>query len=211
MKFYAIEQRGEEWHKLRLGHPTASQFGRIISGTTGNLKKATSELYMAELVAERIFKRPMHRDISNIPAVRHGTETEPEAARALEERIGPLQPGGFMTDDLGRYGASPDGLLVAGNRRELAEIKSPHEIPQHVRTLLYGISDDHRAQVQGQLLVSGYDVCHFWSFHASCPSYYRRVERDDPFLRKLDTLLDDFCRELEENYQRALAMGAWGT
>lgn len=211
MKFYPIEQRGDEWHAKRLGRPTASQFHRIISGITGNKAKEPWKGYQAELVAERIFGRQMGRDLSGNRAVQHGVVTEPEAAQALAERIGPFQPGGFFTDDAERYGASPDGLIEKDNRREICEIKSPYELPNHVKTLLYGVGDDHRAQIQGQLWVSESDVCHFWSFHPDAPAFYARVERDDPFMRKLDYLLDEFVAELAINHARALEMGAWRT
>lgn len=209
MIFEPIEQRSQRWYELRLGKPTASQFDRIISGTTGNKAKEPWKLYQGQLVAEKIFGRPMGRDLSRNPAVQHGVATEPEAARALMEKIGPFQPGGFFIDDHQRYGASPDGIIEKGNRRELVEIKCPEQIPQHVKNLLYGAGFDHRPQIQGQLWISGADICHFWSYHPDCPPYYQKVERDDPFMRKLDDLLDEFCRDLEINYQRALAAGEW--
>lgn len=210
MKFTPIEHHSEGWYKKRLGMPTASQFGRIITPGGSFKMSAQAPLYKAELIAERIFGRQMERDISDLPAVRHGVETEAEAVRMLEERIGPLLPGGFWTDDAERYGCSPDRFLMKGNRREVAEVKCPYEIPRHIKNLLYGPDDSYRAQLQGQLLITRADVAHFWSFHPNCPPAYKRVERDEPFLRVLDTLLDQFCDELESDYQRALAAGVWG-
>lgn len=209
MKFEPIEQRSDAWYAKRLGKPTASQFDRIIT-PGGRLKLSDkAPLYIAELIGERIFKRPMHRDVSNNRAVQHGAATEPEAARALMERIGPFEPGGFFSDDDERYGASPDGLLIKGNRNELIEIKCPYEMPNHIRNLLFGLDDKYRAQVQGQLLISKFDVVHFWSYHPDCPPFYQKVEKDEPFMRTLDTLLDQFCELLEENYQKALKIGGW--
>lgn len=209
MKFTPIEQRSGEWIAARLGKPTASQFHRIIQPGRA-IRSTQADLYMSELIAERIFGRPMGKDISKIPAVEHGRETEPEAFAALEDRIGPILPGGWMTDDAERYGCSPDGIHVLGNRKELVEIKCPESIPRHVCSLLFE-PEDHRAQVQGQLLISNSDVVHFWSYHPDCPPAYRRIERDEPFIRALDNLLDQFCAELEANYLRALKMGAWQT
>lgn len=209
MKFHAIEQRTEGWDKLRLGRPTASQFDRIVTPGGSNRMSDKAPLYKAELIAERIFGRPMQKDISHYEAVRWGVEYEPKARAALEERIGPIMPGGFMTDDDGRYGASPDGVVIKGNRRELVEIKCPYEIPRHVRNLLYGPGNDYRGQLQGQLLISKFDVVHFYSYHPDCPPSYEKVEKDEPYMRVMDRLLDQFCAELEEDYQRALKMGEW--
>lgn len=210
MKFYSIDHRSEEWFGKRRGIPTASQFGRII--TPAGRPSEQAPLYEAELIAERIFNRPMGRDISGIPAVRHGVQTEAEAAEVLEGILGEtLQPGGFMTDDGERYGASPDRLIVRGNSREIIEIKCPFEIPQHIKNLLFGPDNNHKAQVQGQLLISGYDAAHFFSYHPQCPPKYVRIERDEKFIRALAAILVEFCERLEVDYQRALAMGAWGT
>lgn len=209
MKFEPIEQRSDDWYKRRLGRPTASQFDRIITAGGRNKLSDKAPLYMAELIGERIFKRQMHRDISNHPAVRHGIETEPQAAAALMERIGPFEPGGFFSDDDVRYGCSPDGILIKGNRKELIEIKCPYEIPNHIRNLLFGLDDKYRAQVQGQLFISKFDCVHFWSYHPDCPPAYYKIDKDEPFMRVLDTLLDQFCEQLEENYQKALAIGGW--
>lgn len=209
MKFYRLDHRSEAWHAQRRGMPTASQFGRII--TPAGKPSSQAPLYEAELIAERIFDRPMGRDISNIPAVRHGVETEPEAADVLAGMLSvELEPGGFMTDDAGRVGCSPDRLITAGNRRELIEIKCPYEIPVHIRNLLFGPPDDHKAQIQGQLMISGYDSAHFLSYHSLCPPLYVRIERDETFIGALAQILMDFCRRLDADHQRALQMGVWG-
>lgn len=210
MKFTPIEQRSDEWLKRRLGMPTASQFHRIIQPGRA-IRSKQADLYMSELIAERIFQRPMGKDVSGVSAVRYGIETEPEAAEVLADILGvELKAGGFMTDDAERYGCSPDGLIITGNRREIAEIKCP-EIPRHICNLLFGPDDNYRAQVQGQLLISGFDAVQFFSYRSDCPPRHIRIERDEPFIRALDNVLDQFCEELEANHQRALAAGAWGT
>lgn len=209
MIFYPLEHRSEEWHAKRRGMPTASQFGRII--TPSGKPSSQAPLYEAELIAERIFDAPMRRDVSNIPAVRHGIETEREAAEVLSAVLGvELEPGGFMTDESGRVGCSPDRLIYHGNRHELVEIKCPYEIPNHVRNLLFGPNDDYRAQIQGQLLISGYDRAHFLSYHPKCPPKYVPIERDEGFIQALAQVLAQFCDRLEADYERALAMGEWG-
>lgn len=209
MIFEPIEQRSDAWLKKRLGRPTASQFNRIF--TAGGKPSTQAPLYMSELIGERIFQRPLGKDIRNIPAVQYGVETEPEAAKMLAEILGvDIAPGGFMTDDAERYGCSPDGLIVTGNRREAVEIKCP-EIPRHICNLLFGPGDDYRPQVQGQLLISGFDAVNFFSYRHDSPPYHKRVERDEPYMRALDAVLDQFCEDLEINYRRALEMGAWGT
>ena len=203
-----IEQRTEEWRKARLGMPTASQFDRVV--TPKGVLSEKRYLYAGELIAERIFGRSMAKDVSRYEAVKWGVEHEDEAANALAERIGELQPGGFWTDNdiKPRYGASPDRLLIHGNRQEVCEIKCP-QIPTHVRNVLFGMPDEHRTQIQGQLLVSGFDLAHFWSYHPDCPPCYEKVPRDERFIEALRRGLDEFCDELDKAERRARKMGGW--
>ena len=209
MKFEQLEHRSDAWYLRRLGLPTASQFHRIT--TPAGRPSAQAPLYEAELIGERIFKRPLGKDVSNIPAVRYGIETEAEAAQMLENILGiKLEPGGFMMDDRGRYGASPDRLLVSGNRREITEIKCP-EIPRHIANLLFGPDDAYKVQLQGQLLVSGFDVVHFFSYRSDCPPLHMKIERDDRLINSMKSILEEFCDNLEADYKRALNIGAWST
>ena len=214
MIFEPLEHRSDDWYKKRLGMPTASQFHRIVTlGGKAEIpgRSKMAERYIGDLVAERIFKRSMQKDISYLEAVKWGVEHEDKAAALLEEHIGPLQPGGFMTDrpQKPRYGASPDRILAKGNRREVCEIKCPFEIPRHVKNLLFGADTEHWPQLQGQLLISGYECVHFYSYHPDCPPYYERVPRDEVFINNLRDLLDKFCAELDEAEMKARRMGGW--
>ena len=213
---HAAEQRTDEWYALRLGKPTASQFGRIISrretkaGYSYGLKKETSHLYLAELVGERIFGRRMQKDISHYAAPKHGIETEPKSANILAQELGvDLRQTGFMTDDDNKYGASPDRVILEGNRAELVEIKCPYEIPQHLKRLVYGIDDNDYAQVQGQLLVSGYSGVHFYSYREDCPPYYTVIPRDEGYIAALRRILEEFCAEIDAAEFRLRAMHGW--
>ena len=208
--WHADEQRTEGWYEKRLGKPTASQFSKII--TPKRLQKSTSwDEYMARLVAERIFKRSFERDISGDFAVRWGVEHEAEARDALQQQLGrEIRQTGFCTNDAQRYGCSPDGVIDHGNYKELAEIKCP-QIPRQVETLLFDLDDDYKAQLQGQLLITGYQSVVFFSYHPDCPSKLIEVGRDEKFITALSALLDEFCHDLELNYRRAKNMGVWKT
>lgn len=61
MILHDVEQRSEAWHALRLGIPTASRFGDILTAR-GDLRTGeTPKKYAAELVAERILGVPTQR------------------------------------------------------------------------------------------------------------------------------------------------------
>jgi hypothetical protein len=216
MKFLDIEQRTEAWDNARLGKPTASQFDRIIgerttkTGITRSLKPEGAKTYEAQLLAERIFKVPFGPNLSENRAVQYGVEREPEARHKLEEELGigtEILPGGFFTTDDGRIGASPDGRVLGGNIKELVEIKCP-QVPQHIKTMLYG-PDDYMAQIQGQLFISGYDLCHFYSWRHDCPPVHLRIEPDLAYFRDLERLLAEFCERLDEHHRALARMDGW--
>ena len=217
MTFWDIEQRTEAWYTARLGLPTASQFDRIIgerttkTGVTRSLKPEGSKTYGAELIAERLFKRPFSKDLSRNEAVQYGVEHEAEARTKLEEHIGigtQILHGGFFTDEAKRVGCSPDGRILGGNSRELIEIKCP-QIPMQIKTHLYGI-EDYWPQLQGQLLITGFDMIHFYSWRHDCPPYYERVLPDRAYMADLMRLLTEFCVQVDLGEQECRAKGTWG-
>jgi exodeoxyribonuclease (lambda-induced) len=100
---------------------------------------------------------------------------------------------GFCTTDDGRYGASPDRFVGEDG---LLEVKCPtHGV--HVGYLLHGtIAASYWPQVQGQLLVTGRKWSDVISYHPDLPMALIRVERDEEYIAKLSSALDQFCAKL---------------
>jgi hypothetical protein len=119
-----------------------------------------------------------------------------------------LEGGFFGADSADPYGASPDGRIIKGNRQELAEIKCP-QVPMQIRTLIYGLDDDYMAQIQGQLLISQFDFCHFYSYRHDCPAYYTKVYPDPQWQADLARVLAEFCDGLNRHAAQAKAMDGW--
>jgi len=199
-----VEQGSAQWLALRIGKPTSSDFHRIIT-PTGKLSTQSKD-YAHRLVAERLLNRTLD-SIDGLKWVEHGRESEEAAAKqfGFEEEV-KLRRVGFITTDNGKIGASPDRLV--DERNEAVEIKccSPQV---HIGLLLEGFDRKHYPQVQGQLLVGEFDCVTRYAWHAELPSVLDRTYRDEPFISKLRTALDQFTDELEEMYQRALASGAF--
>lgn len=208
MKTFDIEQRSDEWKRRRLGKPTASQFDRIIQPKY--LKQSVSyKQYLCELVYERYWKKPWERfPNGRVPqAVQDGIDREPHAA-AQFQALHPveLETIGFVTDDRERYGCSPDRLIR--NKNEIVEIKCPTE-PTHIRYMVYGVEDAYYAQIQGQLLIGGWERCHFYSYHPEMAEVRIPVERDEKFIAALAGLLEQFCNELDLAERIVREKGCW--
>lgn len=214
MKVHRIEQGTPEWKKLRLGIPTASWFHLLITPTGKPTDNRERKKYLYRLVAERILQQPMPDSFVN-SWMERGNDLEEAAARALSKRIGSaLLPGGFVTDDKCRAGCSPDRLVTSGKRFEACEVKVPTPWV-HIGNMLDGPNggfrdthspDKYKAQVQGQMLIGGFQSVHFFSWNPGLPPVYVQTLPDERYIRNLDTLLGLFLEELDatEHYVRKM-------
>lgn len=204
-KLYYCEQGTEEWHALRLGIPTASEFDKIVT-PKGKLS-TQSEKYMHWLLASWVVGKPLESFESDF--MRRGKEYEPQARDAFALDFDTdVQDIGFITNDAGTIGCSPDGLV--GDDACL-ELKVP--APQtHIGYLLTrSIGEDYRVQVQGQLYVAERDHAFIQSYCPGLPgtasSVVIKVGRDEKFIGELRPALDSFVEimlrareKLEQTY-----------
>lgn len=197
MKIIDVPQLSPEWFEARRGIPTASQFSRIITAKTGKLAAASDE-YICELIAERMSLVPA-ADWPMNAAMRHGVEFEAEARRWFEFEAGfEVAQVGLVMSECGRFGCSPDGLIVDGSGVFAAglELKCPQG-KTHVKYLLDGtLPDEYRCQVHGCLAVTGLPLWHFVSYAPGFPPLHVRVEADE-FTTKLRAALGDFDARLK--------------
>lgn len=188
-----ITQNTPEWHKVRLGLPTASAFDQLITPVKGD-PSASADPYENRLVAERITGDPID-DFGGTQWTERGHELEPEAVAYYEMIKGiDVTHGCFATDDAGTYGASPD--CFAGDDG-LLEIKclAPHT---HVGMLLNPKADrKHYPQLQGQLLVTNKEWVDILFYHPKLPKLIIRVERDIEYISKLRTAIDSCLANVE--------------
>ena len=203
-KIYRCEQGSMEWYRLRMGKPTSSMFHKIIT-PTGKISEQRYD-YMFKLIAERLLKESMDQALST-EWVQRGKELEPDAVRQfmLVNEV-ELEPVGFVTSDDGELGCSPDRLVH--NKAQCVEVKCPAPWTQ-VKYMLDGPGPDYKPQVQGQLYVGGFDVCHFYSYHPRTPAVHIETYPDAHFQAAMRNQLDQFLDELAEYEERARAKGAY--
>lgn len=193
MRIIDCEQHSPEWYAARLGIPTASEFGSIITPKKREYA-AAAQGYIDRLIDECV--RPSaDRSWGSNRHTERGNTLEPEARDfyAFERDVVPRQVGFILSDD-GTIGCSPDSLIESDGG---LEIKCP-DGPTHVRWLRAGgLPDDHKPQVHGSLIVTGRA---WWDFLSYCPGYppiLVRVTPDD-FTAALRAHLQRFLREYAE-------------
>jgi hypothetical protein len=205
---HRVEQGTVDWHRVRLGIPTASQFHRIITPKEGKFSKQARP-YMYRLVAERMLSQAFEDDLERVEWIEKGAINEPRAARAFMDRFKiTLDRVGFITDNHARWGCSPDALTIAHSKAAIVEIKCPQPWTQMGR-LLDGMDEKYRPQVQGQLYIAELDRAHFFSWHEQMPAFHVLTERDEEYIARLADALLQFNAELIKQTNHARKMGVY--
>jgi len=185
-----ISQGSEAWFQAKLGVPSASNFSRILT-SRGAISKSRAG-YIDELIAEKITGQPTYHRITDEMA--EGTRRESESRQFFEliHGVEIKQVGMIYPDEEKRFLASPDGL---GEGYGL-ELKNP--LPK----TLVGykrkgvLPNEYVLQVQGSLLVSGFDYWWFMAYYSPELFFEIKVVRDELLIGKLRKALDEFCLEL---------------
>ena len=172
-------QGSDEWLQSRLGKPTASNFGKLITPTG---KGSTSaEAYINELIAQRITGE-LPEFYTN-SAMERGNELEPAAKDLYEFTTGfEVVEVGLCLHDEFECGASPDGLIDDDGGIEI-KCPLPHT---HVAYLRDGnMPLKYVPQIQGCLWITQREWWDFMSYHPSMEDLVVRVYRYEAYIKKL--------------------------
>lgn len=194
------EQRSPEWYAARLGRATASRFNDVMARTKSGYS-AQRKNYKAELVVETLTGE--QADFHSSAAMQWGTDYEPVARLAYTLETGNnVEETGFWVDDEIGAGASPDGFV---GKDGLLEIKCPNT-STHLETLeRKEVPYQYRAQVQGQMWITGRKWCDFVSYDPRLPENAQmiiiHVERDDEYIKNLANEVEQFMLEVVEQVE----------
>ena len=192
-----VIQQSNEWFAARLGKVTASRVADVIAKTKTGYS-ASRDNYMAQLICERLTGQ-QGESFTNA-AMTHGTETEPLARSAYENRRSLLvKEVGFINHPrIEMSGASPDGLVADDG---LVEIKCPNTAT-HIDTLLsQKVPTKYITQMQWQMLCCQRKWCDFVSFDNRLPEnlqlFVQEVEFDPEYCAMLEKEVSQFLAELD--------------
>jgi len=192
MRIIECDQRSAEWLEARRGIPTASSADKIVTSRGEPSKQALGYLYA--LAAERIagIREPSYMSAAMEEGIAREEESRQVYAMLREVEVEEV---GFCLSDCGRYGCSPDGLV---DEDGLVELKNPSGKVAVEYLIGNKLPTAYVQQIQWQLLVTGRKFCDFVSYYPGLPTLIVRVERDEPFLEKLEKELISFCNKLDE-------------
>jgi len=196
MEIFTCEQNSPEWIACRLGLVTASRFATVMAeGRKGTESKTRAE-YMRKLAGEILTGEPM--DSYQNAHMERGQIMEDEA-RGLYcfEQDVEVTRVGFIRN--GKMGCSPDSLI--GEDRGL-EIKTALAHIQIERLERNDLPPEHKAQVQGSMLVTGRPFWDFVSYSPKLPLLVITVKRDDGYIANLKGEIARFNAELDGLVER---------
>jgi putative phage-type endonuclease len=201
-----LEQRTDAWLQARVGKVTASGFKHVIDRTKAGKRSADGQKYLWQQVIERLTGQPA--PMARTVAMQWGTDQEPFALQAyVEAHVLHVEAVGFVQHPTLAVGCSPDGLVTerspaTGSASDgLIEIKCPYNSAVHLETWLNGMPDEHTAQVQGQMWLTGREWCDFVSFDPRMPDdlqlYVQRIQRNPEYIAGLEREIITFLSEVD--------------
>ena len=195
------EQGTEEWHRARMGIPTASEFSTVLAKGRNGGDSKTRKTYLYKLAGEILTGQPME-GYSNAHMERgHMMEPEARAAYSFIKDAEPVQVG-FIRN--GRAGASPDSLIGADGLLEI-KTKLPHLMVEAI--VRDDMPPEHKAQCQGQLWIAEREWIDIACYWPGMPIFIHREPRDEEYISDLAAAVDAFNEELDAIVERVRAYG----
>lgn len=198
-------QGSNEWLTARLGLFTASEFDKILTPKKLQLS-STWKKEVNKKIAQRIIGRE-EEEFQGLAMLR-GQSMEFEALEFFNFSFGyDFQKVGFFhavnekNESLG-YGCSPDG--VDEIKRMGLELKCPLA-HTHIGYLTENkLPEEYLMQVQGSMLVTGYDKWVFGSYHPDFPCLRIEVLRDEELISNLKQALDYCVDAVNAGYKKLM-------
>jgi len=150
-----MPQGSDSWFNIKRGKPSSSMFGSLITGT-GKPSKSMPE-YAAALALETFLGVPVDDGFKGNKYTDRGTELEPLSNSDYEmTRQVKIQPVGFITDDLMRWGSSTDGLVGEDGIVEFKNLIAKTFWKLYLACKKHNVTPpSYIPQLQGELFVTG--------------------------------------------------------
>lgn len=206
-----VDQRSDEWRKLRAGRLCASVAGDMMATRKDKTEAAARRDLRAQLVCEILTGQPQE-DAFVSKDMQRGIETEPDAFAAYElETCSVVQKVGFITHRDLAAGCSPDGIV--GDFEGGLELKCPRAANHLAYLRGRKLPSEYTYQIAHSLWLTGLPWWDFASYCSQFPEDLRlfrvRVMRADVDLQAYELVLRTFLTEVEQEVEevRTLLLG----
>lgn len=195
MIIHDIEQRSEEWHKLRNRMPTSSEMHMLITAKKKQLSTQSKSLVLRK-IAQR--ESGEYDDPAMSYAMQRGIELEPIAREVYKQNFAPeidVREVGFVSNrmELGEIGASTDGFVGEDGILEIKCLTNEN----HMKILLASDpAEDYWLQLQTELFVTDRKWCDLFFYHPNMPSRRYRVFPDVGLVEIIMEAINAFHEEM---------------
>jgi hypothetical protein len=198
MKILNVIQGEEDWLESRMGIPTASEIDALVTPLWKPRTGEGVETYIDTKLAELWLGHPLQS--FNGGAMEQGKIKEDEAIPWHEFTYGrSIQRVGFVTDDEGTCGCSPDGMFEDWTG---IEIKCP-QAHTHVGYLRKpGLPKAYAAQVQFSMFVTGSRQWEFLSYCRGFPAMRLTVPRNDEAMQVFAEVVPAFNERMARGWNQ---------
>lgn len=203
---HEVQQRSDEWYKVRLGKVTASRAKDVLAiGVRGGELTARKN-YREDIVGELLTGLPADPDQYINYEMKWGMVCEP-IARGIYQMTNKciVEDAPFFEHPNLKCGVSPDGLVTDTTTGEigLLEIKCPRSSNHLFKSMITkSVPKEYIPQIQMQLWLTDRAWCDFVSFDSRLPRglqiFIQRVERDDEYIAMLEVEIKKFLGEVDE-------------
>jgi putative phage-type endonuclease len=205
-----IEQRSEEWFKIRKGKITSSEIHKIMGAK--DTMTDTAKTYLLEKVSESLGG---YAALVQGIALDWGTELEDLAIKEYSEKTGTLVEKASFIPVGEYYGGSPDGLIQPDG---IIEVKCPYNSSNHFKHGLIKTSEDFKKiatnyyyQCISNMICAEAQWCDFISYDPRVESKYkmfvfrlnRNEEEVENMVKKVEVAAK-YMMELREKIQNAV-------
>lgn len=200
-EFFDCLQGSPEWHQLRAGIPTASEFATVRANGRGGEESKTRRKLLLEKAGEILTGTPSI-SYSNW-YMENGKAKEAEARDLYAEyHVLTADQIGFIKN--GRAGCSPDALI---GENGLLEIKTalPHLLLDIL--LRQEFPPQYKAQCQGALWIAEREWIDLAIYWPGLPLFVKRAYRDQGYIANLVGAVAVFNAELDEIVEKVKRIG----
>jgi putative phage-type endonuclease len=203
---HEVQQRSDDWRKLRLGKVTASRAADVMAFGVGGKELMARKNYRESLVGERLTGLPADPDQYVSYDMKWGIASE-ATARTIYQMTKKciVEDAPFFEHPDLKCGVSPDGLVVdtATGELGLLEIKCPRSANHLFKAVLtQSVPKDYIPQIQMQLWLTDRAWCDFVSYDSRLPQglqlFIQRVQRDDDYIAQLEMQIKRFLKEIDD-------------
>jgi hypothetical protein len=187
---FDIIQGTPEWHNVRRGALTSTAIKTLITPTGKLADNDKVRAHVYEIAAQRINGRT--DDTFQSFDMMRGQLEEVRARELYIEHFAPVRECGFLV------GYSPDGLVGDDGIIEIKSAKSRIQVERIANGL---VPNEHVAQIQTGLWVTGREWCDFISFSNGMPMQVLRVYANTAY----HALIEQAAKKFEADVQKVIA------